>query len=182
MIIYVVIQDTSDQLKVEKLYYQYRYLMYREANKILHDHHLSEDAVQQSFIRIIDNLHKIDEIICPRTKNYVVIICRNIALNFLKKRTYLNNNSNDIDETEINTDNVLDDPLNILITKESVSRIGVAIELLAPIYRDTLLLKETYGYNNQEIANLMEISAETVKKRLFRARKLLIHALEGELK
>lgn len=179
MIIFAAIQDKYDQIKIETLYYQYRYLMYSEANKILHDHYLAEDAVHQSFIKIINNLHKIDEIICPRTRNYVVIICRNTALNLLKKRTYLNKGCNDIGETKINDNLILADPLNILINKESLSQIEAAIAALAPIYRDTLLLKEAYEYNNQDIANLMETSIETIKKRLFRARKLLIQALGG---
>ncbi len=181
MAIFTSHQDKSNHLKIEKLYCQYRYLMYSEANKTLHDHHLSEDAVQQSFIRIINNLHKIDEIICPRTRNFVVIICRNVALNMLNKRTYLNKNITDFNELEISDDS-LNEPLNILISKESVFRIGAVIEDMPPIYRDTLLLKESYGYTNQEIADLMGISYETAKKRLFRARKLLIQSLEEEVR
>ena len=43
---------------------------------IFKDHHLAEDAVNDAFIRIIDNLDKIDKIDCPQTKRFVVIIMR----------------------------------------------------------------------------------------------------------
>ncbi len=48
----LLIENDNDRLKAERLYEQYRYLMYSEANKILQDKHLAEDAVQQSFIKI----------------------------------------------------------------------------------------------------------------------------------
>ncbi len=78
-------KDDKDQLKVERLYKKYSNIMFSEANKILQDKQLAEDAVQQSFIKIISNLHKIDENNCPQTKNFLVIICINVAKSICKK-------------------------------------------------------------------------------------------------
>ena len=55
----LLIENENDRLKAERLYEQYRYLMYSEANKILKDKHLAEDAVQQSFMKIIVPEHEI---------------------------------------------------------------------------------------------------------------------------
>lgn len=72
--LYLQLLDTqTEQEKFEQLYYQYKRLMYWIANHILGDSHLAEDAVHEAFLKIIKNFHKIGEIHCPRTKNFVVI-------------------------------------------------------------------------------------------------------------
>lgn len=176
----LLIENENDRLKAERLYEQYKYLLYSEANKILQDKHLAEDAVQQSFAKIINNLHKIDENNCPRTRNFLVIICINVAKNIYNKSLYLNKQdytAEDIDADMVDTGN---NPLDILVDKDSVKQITNAIKALSPIYRDVLLLKQAYGYSLKEIAELLEIQEETVKKRLARARKMLSQVLEKE--
>ena len=59
--LFLFVENENDRNKTERLYKQYKYLIFSEANKILQDKHLAEDAVHQSFIKIINNLHKIDE-------------------------------------------------------------------------------------------------------------------------
>ena len=173
-------ENRNDQFKIERLYEQYRSLMYSEAYKILQDRRLAEDAVQQSFIKIINNLHKIDENNCPRTRNFMVIICVNVAKSIYNNRMYLNKQEYMVQELDSDTVDIGNDPLDILVDKDSVEQITKAIGSLNPIYRDVLLLKRAYGYSREEISELMEIPLETVKKRLLRARKMLSQVLEKE--
>ena len=178
--LFMYIESNNDLLKAERLYKQYRHLMYGEANKILQDASLAEDAVHQSFIKIINNLHKIDETNCRRTQNFMVIICVNTAKDIYNKRSYLNKKDYavyDADEDIADTGNA---PLDILVDKDSINHISNAIEALNPIYRDVILLKCAYGCSRIEIAELLGISEGAVKKRLERARKLLSHVLEKE--
>ncbi len=174
------IENQDNRLKAERLYSQYKYLMYSEAIKILQDKHLAEDAVQQSFIKIIKNLHKIEENNCPRTRNFLVIICVNVAKSIYRKSLYLNKQDYMVEDIDTDTSDTAKDPLNILIDKDSVEQIAKAIERLSSIYRDILLLKQAYGYSLKEIAELVEIPEETAKKRLARARKILSQVLEKE--
>jgi len=54
--------------------------------------------------------------------------------------------------------------------------------LLAKInhgYADILALKYTYEYTNDEIASMLSISEENVRKRLERAKKALKKIIEG---
>lgn len=174
------IENQDDRLRAERLYEQYRYLLYSEAYKILQDKHLAEDAVQQSFIKIINNLHKIDENNCPRTRNFLVIICVNVAKSIYNKSLYLNKQDYAVEDIDTDIADNRNGPLDILVDKDSVKQITGAIEALSPIYRDALLLKRAYGYSLKEIAELLEIPEETVKKRLARARKKLSRVLEKE--
>lgn len=172
--------NENDRSKAERLYEQYRYLMYSEAYKILQDKHLAEDAVQQSFIKIINNLHKIDENNCPRTRNFMVIICVNVAKSIYNKSVHLNKQDIALQDADADTAGTGNDPLDILVDKDSVKQITKAIEALNPIYRDVLLLKRTYECSREEITELLEIPEETVKKRLARGRKMLSQVLEKE--
>ena len=80
-----LIDNETDQEKFRQLYEQYHRLMHWEARRILENHHLAEDAVQEAFLRIIKNFDHIGEIFCPQTKRFVVIIVRNAARNLLAK-------------------------------------------------------------------------------------------------
>ena len=66
---YLQLLDTAaEKEKFEKLYEQYRKLMMAEANAILKSKHLAEDAVQETFLRIIKSFDYVEEILSPRTK------------------------------------------------------------------------------------------------------------------
>lgn len=60
----------AEYLNVEELYCMYKKLMYKEAYAILSDAHLAEDAVHESFVRVIKNMHKLDLNNCQRTRGY----------------------------------------------------------------------------------------------------------------
>lgn len=171
---YAAIQNEKDRTKVEKLYYEYRKLMYKEAYAILDDKTLAEDAVSESFIRIINNLHKIDENICPRTRNFLVIICRNVAKNIYNSKM----NTIPYEHTEDITN-----PINMedfVINRETIKRITDIILAMDSKYRDVLILRRAYEMSREDIAKIFGISVETVKKRLLRANNMIKAKLEKE--
>ena len=177
------IKNNDDRLKVERLYFEYRKLMYKEAYDILQDRFLAEDAIHESFIRIINNLHKIDEINRPSTRSFLVIICRNVAKDIYKSKSKLNKVSDIEEYFSTEASNISSNPPDIVITRETLSKISEAIEKLNPIYRDVFLMRRVYGFSREEIANIFGISVETVKKRLVRAKvKIVEYIGEEELK
>lgn len=166
-------------MKAERLYHDYRRLMYQAAYEILQDHALSEDAVSESFVRIMKNLHKIEEENCPRTRSFLVIICRNVAKDIYKTRGCLPLEEEQM-EKQIGREERSRNPEDILISKESIERMTKAIQQLEPIYRDVFLLKRVHGFSREEIAELFHISVETVKKRLSRAKDKIIENMQKE--
>ena len=168
--------------KIEQLFYKYQKLMYREAYNILNDAALAEDAIQQTFIKVMANMDKIGAVDDNRTRNYLVIICRNVACDMHREKLYLNEDMNRVDyESEEETE-LIDfvEPSEVVISKESVNRVAEAIGDLPDIYRDVILLEKVYHYSKEEIAKLLNINYETVKKRSVRARKMLAEVLEKE--
>ena len=176
-------EEETDAEKVGEMYDRYKTMMYREAFKILKDDGLAEDTVHQSFLKLMNNIEKIDIHEENKTRNLLIIIARNTAIDIYKKRLYLNQNSNSLDfELGEDDEGPVDyvEPSKIVIDKETVNKVTKAIGDLPEIYRDVLLLEKVYGNTREEIAELLNISYETTKKRSLRARKMLAEALERE--
>lgn len=71
MIIYLqMIESDEDKSKFEQLYIMYKGLMFHVAMKILKNEFDAEDAVHQAFLSLIENLKKISDVKCPKTRAY----------------------------------------------------------------------------------------------------------------
>ena len=159
--------------KIEYLYDKYKNLLFNEAYKILQDKYLSEDAVQQSFIKIIDNIEKIDDCDSNKTRNFLVIICRNTSINIYNTNKKIV--TMEMDEFDYT---LCDNISEIIINNDSVNRIIKAIDQLPTKYKDVLVLEKIFGCSKEEISHLLNISMENMYKRSQRARKLLLNELE----
>lgn len=170
---FLMMIDTDDERsRFTKLYHQYRKLMHYEARRILRDDHLAEDAVQEAFLRIAKNFHKVGEISCPQTKNFAVIIVRNVALTMSRQGF-----------DAVSYDAVEDFPEPCVTWAEIAAKAQYeaaveAILALPEMYRHVFYLHEYYGYSMKETANLLDITVEAAKKRAQRARQLLRERLE----
>ncbi|HOB19353.1 MAG TPA: sigma-70 family RNA polymerase sigma factor [Candidatus Atribacteria bacterium] len=169
--IYLSLIDTQeDRDKFEELYYKYRDLMYYVAFGILRDTYLAEDAVQAAFMRIINNLGKLDTENCHKTKAFVVIVVENVAKSMYSKRKKQSAVSFDELQYEVSDDaNDLDNIINKLDVAEIVSK----IKLLPETDRNILTLKYVYDMGNKEIADILNIKGAAMRKRLERARQRL---------
>lgn len=166
MIIYLsMIESGEDKRKFEKLYKEYRQIMFYIANRILRDEYLSEDVVHQSFIRIMKNLDKIGEVESRKTKAFVIVVVENIAIDFYRKRSKENRVS--FDEVEIYISDVIEEDNLVL------SHIEEAILKLPINYSSVLRLKYSQGYSNKEIADILSISEANVRQRISRGKKKL---------
>ena len=85
MLIYLMMIDSpEDQSKFEKVYLTYKGLMYHTAYKVLNNEEDAEDAVHKAFVKIAENISKIGEPVCPKTKVYVVTIVENKAIDLYR--------------------------------------------------------------------------------------------------
>lgn len=86
MIVYLqIIESDEDKSKFEQIYLKYRNLMFYVARKILNNQQDAEDAVHQAFVSIIENLEKISDVDCPKTRSYIVIIVERKAIDLMRK-------------------------------------------------------------------------------------------------
>ena len=89
MLVYLqMIETPQQQSAFEEIYLAYRALMFHIANNILQNDEDAEDAVHNAFVVIAENIEKIEEPVCPKTKGYVVTIVESKAIDiYRKKRT-----------------------------------------------------------------------------------------------
>lgn len=164
------LQTEEDRSKFAQLYKQYKYLMIFIASKHLTDKNSVEDAVHESFIKIIKHFEDIGNIYSPETKNFIIIVTKNTSLDMQKK---LNAHPLiDIDDLQIVSD--IDD----ISEYTNISAIKNAIKSLPEKLRDVIELKYFYDKENTEIADLLSITEATVRKRLERAREKLSKKLD----
>ena len=161
------------------------------AEKILNDHSLAQDAVQETFIkafRAYDTL---------RDKSKVKPWLKRILVNtsLMQLRQIKRRSEQQIDDYLPDFDDNgcrIEYKSNNLIGTETVvenellrALIHSAFSKLPDDYRIILLLRDIEGYNTSEVAALLEITPANVKTRLHRARlalkKLLEPNLQGEL-
>ena len=169
-----MIDSEEDKNKFEILYFKYRQLMFRVANDILKDEYLAEDAVHFAFEKIMKNLDKIEAIECPKTKGFVVIVVKRVAIDFYRKRkkeyvVALNQDEEIGAGTTYVEQSVIDKIEHPLIK---------GILLLPHHYSEIILLKYSHNYTEKQIAKLLGLSEENVKKRLQRAKKKLKEKME----
>lgn len=154
---------------LEELYVKYRQLMFYVANEILDDVQLAEDAVQEAFIRIAKNMHKINCSNPGSTKAFLITVVRNVALSMLKKENHYYDFS-EYQDLIVDKQEVEKDVLDRLEVKSYIS----AIRKLPEKYRDILYLHCVQEYTISEISKLLQLSQEVVKKRIQRGRKKIL--------
>lgn len=169
MLIYLqMIESEEDKSKFEAIYNQYRKLMYVVANKILENDYDAEDAVHQAFVSIIDNLGKISEVDCPKTKGYVVVITENKARDIIRARK------------KTSPEEFNDDLHGVEFPLPGDNGLADSLAKLLPRYREVLLLRYDFGYNTKELAELMHMSRDSVQKLVWRAKEALRKQLEQD--
>ena len=175
--IYLSMLDTEeDKDKLTEIYEKYLGTMLSVAKSIISDNALAEDAVSDSIMTIIENLHKINDVSSHKTKAYIVIIVRSRAINLLNKQKRHPEESFDDLELSDNNTSILDE----LTMKESCDRLIEFIKSLPKSLSDVLYLSVVMEQSNKEIMNLLNLSNDVVRKRLSRAKAQLKEKLAQE--
>ena len=175
--IFLQIVDTPEEKsKFEELYYQYKNLMFYVAKKILKDENLAEDAVNEAFLTIAKNFSKINEIFCPQTRSFVVIIVRNTSLNMLKKMQDDLGYEDDAGSEECGRF-YSPEKMGDVFEHVNYGMLVDEIENLPEKYRDVLHLLCVEEYRYVEIATVLDISVAAAQKRAQRGREILIERI-----
>lgn len=160
MLIYALtIVKPADRPKLERLYLEYRSVMFCAANEILHNEHEAEDAVQQAFMKIAENLDKVPDELSNKTKAFVVTIAENTAID--RYRKLKRHGDCELCEEACG------------IEANSADELVSCILKLPARYRQFILLKYYHGYSTREIARLLGMSSAAASKTAQRAKQRL---------
>lgn len=177
MIMYMsLIDNEDDKIKFEDIYNKYKKMMFWIASQILTDERDIDEVVQDSFIKIIKNLDKIEKINSKKTKSFISIIVKNTAIDVYRKGL-----SNRV-EVELEDNLIFPSDKLEEIETEGLNDIEIAIMKLPEIYKELFLLKYSHELENYEIAKLLDIKESTVRVRLARGKEKLefiLNKMEG---
>lgn len=167
----LVIEDVALRSKLEEIYYCYNKDLYYTAYEILKDHHEAQDVVQDAIVRIANNLDKIIDIKCKKTRAYLVIIVRNLSYDvYNKKKRITSTPFDEINELEIRSKVDLED--HVLRLEES-KEMAIKLNEVNKTHADILALRYFFEYTVSEIAGVLDISEGNVYVRIHRAKEAL---------
>ena len=156
-----LIDSEEDRSKFEKLYDEYKGLMYSTAYKMLEHEQDAEDAVQYAFLKIAENITKVAEAVSPETKKYVMTILENRSIDIMRQRDRHPEEELDEERCGFTVDYDGDDALVRCILKLPASQ------------REMIWLKYHLGYSTREAAQILGISHANASKIDQRAKKKL---------
>ena len=133
---------------------------------------LADDVVQDTFARLCkEKRQKVEGHLAA----WLFSVCRNRAIELLRSERRLQN----LEESKVEA--IPDSgPIGKLERKESVTRVGAAIEALPERQREALLLKLDAELSYKQIAQVMNLSVSNVGFILHRALKALREELATE--
>lgn len=169
MLIYLAMLETDgDRQEFLELYNLYSNSMLLVAKKILgQDHSSVEDAVQNAWIKVIENFSKIQAVPCKKRGAYLVIIVKNEAISILRKRQ----KELPLNETIIGEEAIIENSNQPILD---------IIHEMTQVYRAVLEMRFIEECSTREIANRLHLKESTVNTRIHRGRLLLIKKLKEE--
>lgn len=158
--------------KFEKHYFENYNLLCRSVYRFVKDEETTKDIVQEVFIkywRRINELHITESEIAYLQKS-----CINAALNYLKEISRRKTRElNFAEETGKDTSR----PDDSFQTAETSNQIDATIEQLPPACREAFILSRHESKSYREIAEILDISVNTVEKHISKALKRLREVL-----
>lgn len=148
----------------EKVYNAYAPNMYSHCLRMARNEDDAKDMLQESFIRVYNNRKQFD----PNQSlgGWIRKIVINTSLNFIKKNYSIQFERDEVVEMKAEPE----EEENGKITKEKLRK---ALESLPEGYKMIFSLYVIEGLTHPEIAEYLEISVNTSKSQLHKARKML---------
>ena len=157
----------GDNKALEELFLLYGNKVFRLALTILNDRFLSEDVVQETFLKVQQNAKSYQ--FRNSEREWIMTIAHNIAIDILRKR------KREIVQEEIISHSEIAD-----VVTDCDNDVGFLqlIEPLNELDRQIVSLHLISELKHREIAHILNMSVSAVKKRYKKAIKMIAHEIE----
>ena len=154
----------------DHLVMEYQMPLKRLCFMYLRDMTLAEDAVQDTFLKVYKNMDQFREGCSMKT--WIMKIGVNTCKDMLRSAWFRHHDRRIVPEE-------LQVPAEENASSEETNDLGQAILKLPVKYKDVILLYYYQDMNQDEIAEVLQVSAPTVSRRLKRAQEKLRDVLKG---
>ncbi len=178
----------SPQVTFSAIYSEHEKPVFNYILRMVQDRADAEDLTQELFVRVYQNLP--DFRADARVSTWIYRLATNICLDHFRKKSYLQKKKTESLEMVVSNRSDTTTPFPVLADKAALRPDEVAIRSdmkeqfhyflrqLSENYRTVFILAELQELKNQEIADILDCSLETVKIRRHRARKQVKKLLE----
>lgn len=178
-----IANSTADELArarmqeaaVEALVSQYASALYRVAYSVLRNAADAEDAVQETFLRVLRHRDTLDEVRDHRV--WLIRIVWNIVLD-RKRRAKSRPETDDVDELSRVLPSAGLSAEQIAAAAQHHARVLACVDKLPVKERQVLMLSAFEELSSVEIAGVLGITESSARSRLFRARNLMAEMLD----
>ena len=167
--------QAGDEFAFVSLYNRYKGGVYAYCAKMLQDRTLAQDVMQETFLRVYENRHRL--LNTSSFKSWLYTIARNQCLNQLRRQR---RQVPLVDEPPPPA--IPDTPGSRLEKSEQIALVNQYLAHLKPDYREVIILREYQNLSYEEIAAVTRSTLSAVKSRLFKARRKLATFLEPALR
>jgi RNA polymerase sigma-70 factor (ECF subfamily) len=169
-------QDTSDETLVAQiaqrdkhalqlLYSRHHVRIYRFALRFLNDEAAAEDTVSEVFIDVWRQAERFEG--RSQVTTWLLAIARNKALSLLRRRS-----SEELDDEVAEfIEDPSDNPEAAMLKSQRASVLQDCLTQLSPAHREIVDLVYYHEKSVEEVAEIISVPANTVKTRMFYARK-----------
>ncbi len=160
--------ERGDMTAFTEIYHRYHKLLYVMSYRYLMDTEMAKDAVQHVFTRFWE--YRTELRVGVSLKNYLVTMTKNHILNVIRNENNAVAKNYEMAQDAPEYEDFLVESLE---KKELMSLFYKALEMLPPQKRDICLMKVQEELSNQEIADRLQLSINTIKTHYSEALKLL---------
>lgn len=164
---------------IQKLLYElFHRRVYKTAYFITKDPHVSQDILQETFIKAFRNIDSLADI--EKAGAWLSSIATRTAIDTLRKQKRWNHSP--LEDDLIESQSAFKEMASSVETEIEKNilkqNMWVQINQLSPEYRAVIVLKYIQGLKEQEIADFLNVKVGTVKSRLHRAKSKMRSTIE----
>ena len=165
--------------RVHALFDQLHVPVFRYLLRRTRDSGRAEDLTQETFLRLVRHLR--ENRVLENPKAWLFTVANNLAIDASRNESHFK----DLDEAhwkqiEDSSSEAQPDPERVMLQRERVDRLHIAVLNLTPLQRECLHLRAE-GLRYREIAALLEISSSTVMDAVRRATIKLAREFDTEV-
>ena len=169
-----LVDDENEKSIIEELYKSNKKKMYSIAFSCLRNSQDAEDVVHEAFLVAIEKNKKIFSIPSNKRAPYLNVIVRNVCYSIMRKKKPLELS----DEADVTAEKYF--PEEEAISDIECERLIGLISSLPEGQRDAMYLKCRFGFTDAEIAVSLSISENSVRNRIYNARKAMKAKLDKD--
>jgi RNA polymerase sigma-70 factor (ECF subfamily) len=158
----------NDRAAFASLVESYWQRLYRWLYQLTRDRHAAEDLAQEAFLKALANLHRFQ----PGT-NFAAWLFR-IAHNAFANQCRSARRREPLPDDLAGRDA---GPEDVAVSREMLEQLGRAVARLPTDYRAALLLRAEEGLSFRQVGEVLGLTEETARWRVFKARQKLVELM-----